>query len=279
MIYRPCQILDFNITVGNALVGFIRVDEERFDKIVAKRLRPESSSETVLQGDLLQPLTAANYRDTLAEKQIRAEHYRTQTKAMAEVDNIPEYVQRVFLRDRIDEVNQAAQQKLNRLLLGTLSQQLGIYVREPHTSGRTHKRFLTLADIETLQPFHWGFFFNTLLEQRGGFDVILTHPPTGTLRPNADEFYTQHANLFQQYKLEPATFRRSRRSTLQQFPDLAKQWATYAGRFSYLRDYFRRSDTYPIPTATRSISFKMLFAQRCTALLSLRGVEPYLYEP
>ncbi len=274
--------LDFNITTGNALIGFIRVDEERFDKIAPKHPRQTSPPETVLQGDLLQPLTAANYRDTLAEKQIRVEHYRIQTKAMAEVGNIPEYVQTDFLRDRIDEVNHAAEQKLNRLLLATLSQQLGLHVREPDPAGRTHKRLLTLADIEGLQPFHWGFFFSTILEQRGGFDVILTHPPSGTLRPNADEFYREHVALFQQYNLEPATFRRSRRASLQQFPDLAKHWATYAGRFSYLRDYFRRSDAYPmttLPAAARSLPLKTLFAQRCTALLSPRGVAPYLHEP
>ncbi|MEL7314751.1 MAG: hypothetical protein AAFN08_07340, partial [Cyanobacteria bacterium J06559_3] len=274
--------LDFNITAGNALVGFIRVDEERFDKIIAKRPRQQPPSETVLQGDLLQPLTAANYRDTLAEKQIRVEHYRVQTKAMAEVGNIPEYVQTDFLRDRIDEVNQAAQQRLNRLLLANLSQQLGIQVRESYPSGRTRKRFLTPADIEALQPFHWGFFFSSILEQRGGFDVILTHPPAGTLRPNADEFYTEHAALFQAHTINQTTFRRLRRATLQQFPDLAKHWAIYAGRFSYLRDYFRRSDAYPIPTipaATRSLPLKTLFAQRCAALLSPRGVAPYLHGP
>ena len=278
----PLPDLDFNIATGNALVGFIRVDEESFDKITPKRQRPNSIPETVLQGNLLQPLTAANYRDTLTEKQIRIEHYHAQTKAMAEVGNIPEYVQTEFLRDRIDEVNQAAQQKLNRLLLETMSQQLGIYVREPQSSRRTHKRLLTLADIEALNPFHWGFFFNTILESQGGFNIILTHPPSGSLHPHTDEFYTQYAHLLQKHKIERATFRRSRKATLQQFPTLAKLWAAYAGRFSYLRDYFRRSDAYQLSatlTPTRSLSLQTLFAQRCAALLSPNGIPPYLHKP
>ncbi|MEM9006191.1 MAG: hypothetical protein AAGE59_22020 [Cyanobacteria bacterium P01_F01_bin.86] len=278
----PLPDLDFSITTGNALVGFIRVDEAGFDKITSKRQRPTSQHETVLQGNLLQPLAAANYRDTLAERQIRVEHYRTQTKAMAEVDNIPEYVQTEFLRDRIDAVNQAAQQKLNRLLLTTMSQQFGIQVREPQPSGHPHKRLLNLADIEALQPFHWGFFFNTILEQRGGFDIILTHLPAGTLRPNTDEFYTEYVHLFQQHEIAPSAWRRSRKAILRQFPTFAKLWSAYAGRFSYLRDYFRRNHAYQLPstpTATRSLPLKTLFDQRCAALLSPNGVPPYLHNP
>ncbi|MBE7380001.1 MAG: hypothetical protein F6J95_001140 [Leptolyngbya sp. SIO1E4] len=276
----PLPDLDFNLTTGNALVGFIRVDEQSFDQIAPKRQC--QAAETVLQGNLLQPLTAASYRDTLAEKQIRIEHYRAQTKAMAEAGGIPEYVQTEFLRDRIDEVNQAAQQKLNRLLLETCSQTLGIQVREPQPTGRTHKRLLIPADIAALHPFHWGFFFNRILEQQGGFDIIVTHPPTGTLRASADEFYSQYAHRFQPYQIDRAAFRRSRRLTLQQIPALAKLWATYAGRFSYLRAYFRRSEAYQLPStpaATRSIPLKTLFAQRCAALLSPEGMPPYLYLP
>jgi hypothetical protein len=278
----PLPDLDFNITVGNALVGFIRVDEAGFDEIVPKRPRSPAPTETVLQGNLLQPLAAANYRDTLAEKQIRVEHYRAQTRAMAEMESIPEYVQTEFLRDRIEAVNQAAQHKLNRLLFETCSQKLGIRVSEPQPSGRRRQRLLTQTDIEALTPLHWGFFYHAILTQKGGFDVIVTHPPSGTLRPQADEFYTQQAALFRHYKIEPEMWRRSQRAILQRYPDLAKAWSTYAGRYASLRDYFRRSDDYQLPPATRanrSISFKLLFAQRCAALSRPHGVPPYLHSP
>lgn len=295
--------LDFNITTGNALVGFVRVDEASFDKIVPKRSRqttkvaPQAADQLtekvnaqpddeaaaiVLQGNLLQPLAAASYRDTLVEKQIRIEHYRAQSKAMAESGQIPEYVQTEFLRDRIDDLNQAAQQKLDRLLLETFSRKLGILVREPQPSGRTSKKLLTQTDIEVLQPFHWGFFFSGILEHRGGFDVVVTHAPPGTLRPSADAFYTRHAHRFQAAKIDRLTFRRSRKTVLKQLPELANLWASYAGQFAYLRDYFRRSDAYELPspqTTRRAISLSMLFTQRCAALLSPRGLPPYLHDP
>lgn len=278
----PLPDLEFNITTGNALFGFIRVDEAGFDQVMPKRFLPSNASEVVLQGNLLQPLAAASYRDTLTEKHIRVEHYRRQTKAMAEADGIPDYVQTDFLRDRIHDVNQAAHRKLNRLLLETCSRTFGIQVREPHPSGGTQKRLLTLEDIQSLQPFHWGFFFNGILQQQEGFRVIMTHPPDGTLRPTASEFYTQYAHRFQQQAIPPEGFRRSHQRLLRQYPDLAALWATYAGQVAWLRDYVRRSDDYHWPLLSamaRSLPWKTLFTQRCAALLSPHGVPPYFHEP
>jgi len=270
--------LDFNFVTGNALIGFIRVDEESFDQIVPKRSQPAEEQETVLQGNLLQLLAAASYRDTLAEKQIRVEHYRAQTQAMGLEGGIPEYVQREFLRDRIEAVNAAAQQKLNGLLFESLSRQLGILVKEPQASGRTRRRLLTLADVEALQPCHWGFVFNPIIAQ-GGFDLVITHPPEGTLRPRTDAFYRLHAELFEQLAISLSAFRRSRRQILQQHPALATHWGVYAGRIACLRDYVRRSEDYaPLQAATlqRSISFRQLFAERCAALVKANAIAPLL---
>ena len=276
----PLPDLDFNITQGNALMGFVRVDEASFDKIVPKRSSPSQPTETVLQGNLLQPLAAANYRDTLTEKKIRVEHYQTQIKAMGCEGGIPEYAQMAFLRDRIEVINQAAQQKLDRLLFETCSRKLSIQIQEPYTSGKSRRRLLTPKDVQALQPLHWGFFFNAVIEQHGGFDVILTHAPEGTLSPNTGEFYRQYETLFQTHNIERTIFRRSRRQILQQFPDLSRLWGLYAGRIAVLKDYVRRSDDYQLPLKTaalRSISLKLLFLQRCKALAKEGGVPPYVH--
>jgi len=270
--------LDFNMVTGNALVGFIRVDEESFDQITPKRLPAETDSETILQGNLLQPLAAASYRDTLAEKQIRIEHYRAQTQAMGAEGGIPDYVQRAFLRDRIETVNAAAQQKLNDLLFATWSRQLGIVVKEPQATGRARKRLLTPADVAALHPLHWGFVFNKIMAQ-GGFDLIITRPPEGTLRPQAEAFYYQYQALFERADISLAAFRRSRRQILQQRPELAELWATYAGRINSLRDFVRRSPDYPDSggaNTQRSISLKSLFTQRCAGLAKAHGIPPQI---
>ncbi|WP_204137197.1 hypothetical protein [Halomicronema sp. CCY15110] len=270
--------LDFNIVRGNALVGFMRVDEESFDQIAPKRSPAEADHETVLQGNLLQPLAAASYRDTLAEKQIRIEHYRAQTQAMGAEGGIPDYVQREFLRDRIETVNTAAQQKLNDLLFATWSRQLGIVVKEPQPSGRARKRLLTPADVAALHPLHWGFAFNAVMAQ-GGFDLVITQAPAGTLSPRPEAFYYQHQALFEQAAITLAMFRRSRRQILQQQPELTTLWGTYAGRINSLRDFVRRSPDYPDSggaNTRRSLPFKRLFAQRCAWLAKADGIPPQI---
>ncbi|MGD1931619.1 MAG: DNA methyltransferase [Leptolyngbyaceae cyanobacterium] len=275
---QPLPDLDFNITAGNALMGFIRVDTASFDKIVPKRSRPADSQGPALQGNLLQPLTAASYRDTLTEQKIRVEHYQAQTRAMGSEGGLPEYVQTAFLRDRIDEVNRAVQPKLNRLLWETLSYKLGIWAKEVLPSGKTRKRLLQLADVEALSPFHWGFFFNAVIQQRGGFDIVLTAAPTGTLRPQVNAFYHQHQALFEQHHIALAEFRRSRRQLLRQHADLAEHWRAYTRGIACLRDFVRRSDSYQLPAAStqRSVALKLLFAQRCLALTKPDGIPPYI---
>ena len=275
---RPLPDLDFNITTGNALMGLIRVDTASFDKIVPKRSRPADSQDPALQGNLLQPLTAASYRDTLTEQKIRVEHYQAQTRAMGSEGGLPEYVQTAFLRDRIDEVNRAVQQKLNRLLWETLSYKLGIWAKEAHPSGKTRKRLLQIADVEALKPVHWGFFFNPVIQQRGGFDIVLTAAPMGTLQPQANAFYHQHQALFEQHNIALAEFRRSRRQLLRQYADLAEHWRAYTRGIACLRDFVRRSDSYQLPAAStqRSIALKLLYAQRCLALTKPDGIPPYI---
>ncbi|MEM1310501.1 MAG: hypothetical protein AAGF98_13585 [Cyanobacteria bacterium P01_H01_bin.153] len=278
---RPLPLLpdlDFNILTGNSLIGFIRVDEESFDHIAPKRPQGTGEQETAWQGNLLQPLAAASYRDTLAEKQIRVEHYRAQTRAMGTEGGVPEYVQREFLRDRIEAVNAAAQEKLDSLLWATLSHQLGILVKEPELSGRARKRLLTPPDISALQPIHWGFVFNKVLAQ-GGFDLMITRAPTGTLRPRVEEFYRLHEECFVQLAIPLSALRRSRRQVLQQHPELAARWSAYAGRIACLRDYVRRSDDYQWPDNPlnrRSVPLKSLLVQRGQSLAKSTGIPPYV---
>jgi len=45
----------------------------------------------------------------------------------------------------------------NQLLLDEFSTNLGIKYEEAQVSGKTKKRVLTIADINALEPFHWGY--------------------------------------------------------------------------------------------------------------------------
>ncbi|MBE9113718.1 hypothetical protein IQ273_30555, partial [Nodosilinea sp. LEGE 07298] len=135
---RPAELAslpDLTLTVlqGNALVGLVRVDDERFDQVQPKRGAKAKTPEpeALLQGNLLQPLIADNYQSVLAERQVRLEHYRSQTQLLAEVGNVPAYAQADFLRDRLDELNTIAHAKLTHLLWSECSQQLGLRTLDP----------------------------------------------------------------------------------------------------------------------------------------------------
>jgi hypothetical protein len=114
---------------------------------------------------------------------------------------------------------------------------------------------------------------------QGGFDLIITSPPEGTLRPQAETFYDQHQALFEQAGISLTAFRRSRRQILQQQPELATLWGIYAGRINSLRDFVRRSPDYPDSggaNTRRSLPFKSLFAQRCAWLAKADGIPPQI---
>jgi len=49
--------------------------------------------------------------------------------------------------------------------------------------GKSVKRAVRLGDIEALKPFHWGFEFDEIVNQKGGFDAIITNPRGKSFRP------------------------------------------------------------------------------------------------
>lgn len=284
----------FNILPGNSLVGLVTVDAERFDQVqarppkppaIAPDVAPEPSPQVVFQGNLLQPLVAESYRSIVAERQIRLEHYRDQTHLLQEVDGIPGYVQAAFLRDRISELDQTAQAKLNQLLLNEFSRELGIRYRQSDSQGRLHRRLLNLEDIEALQPFHWGFHAHRLLQQQGGFDVIVCHPPWTVLQPTNHEFFITFQDLFERKGISFEAFRHHQQQLFRIDSDLATAWRDFCGQFTYLSDYFRRSADYghsaqpPQGQSQMRLYPDRLFLERSIHLLRPGGCCAFLLPP
>lgn len=271
----PLPPLSVNLRVGNSLIGFIQVDEVGFDQIPIKK---KTLPETVLQGNLLQPLAAESYRTILTEKHLRTEDYQVQSQALAETGALPPGLQGEFLRDRLTTLEQTAQTKLDQLLFNRFSQTLGIRVTLPKmqakTQGRWRHRRLTLADVVTLRPFHWGFHYPDLITA-GGFDIVLTQPPKGTLRPSAEDFCQRYQHHFDALGIDLKTFKKNRQDLLQRHAVLTEAWLTYGGEVAYHRQYFRRSPEYtPVaPGATQQALYRStLFGQRCEALTHPQGI-------
>lgn len=261
---------DLSLTLlrGDAFFGLITVDPERFDQV-----KPRRGQSTASQGNLLQPLLAANYRGILAERQVRLEHYRSQTQLLAETGHVPTYAQADFLRDRLEEVNQTAQAKLTQVLWQEASHQLGLRVSPAGEGGGPRTRPLSLADVEARQPFHWGFYLHDLFLHRGGVDLIISHLPNGLVEPTPIGFTEAYQDLLAQRGVTGATFLANPLQVLTVHPDLSQAWGQFRSQFAWLSQYFRRSEAYPQSgrQSTGKLSWSRLGLERSLALVRPGG--------
>ncbi len=267
---EPLLDLDFNLLSGNALVGFITVDEESFDQI------NRAGSESILQGNLLQPLAANSYQMILSEKNIALEHYQSRTMLLAAAHSVPSYARIALLKEEILGLDQRAQQKLDRLLFNHMSQQLGIRCRVTQLEGKPRYRPLSQQDVERLQPFHFGYHFNDSIK-RGGFDIVVCQPPEGWFNPTVAEFVQQFPTLARQHRLSQKTLKTSKTALIQAKTDVAAAWIDYRDQYAYATDYLQRSKLYACqnPEARKSTRTKLarerLFVERCSRLLAPGG--------
>ncbi|NJL86478.1 MAG: hypothetical protein HC886_11655 [Leptolyngbyaceae cyanobacterium SM1_1_3] len=270
-IIEPLPHLEFNLLAGEALVGLVSVDEAGFDETPPLSSLRRRRSPVVLQGNLLQPLAAETYRTILAEKNISLEHYRSQSELMAE-GSIPDYVRVESLRDRIDELNQQAQAKLDQLLLNDFSQKHGIRYRV--MQGNRQKRLLDKADIASLAPIHWGFQFQQILTKQGGFAIILTRPPWGAVGPTAVGFCQEYGALLASENITLREFLRQKKECLKNSA-IATAWQKYESRFTYVNEYLRLSQQYAYQNAGKSfrkrLRLELLYLERCFDLLRSGG--------
>ena len=174
---EPLPNIDFNILPGNSLVGLLRVDETAFE---ARKF----------QGSLFR----RKYREVLEEKNRLIDNFRHATEYAEDL---------TVLRDAIDTKKREAYETLNDILLDEFNS-LGIKYEQAtwdeagNAVGRPKKRPLKPDDIEDQHPFHWGFEFDEILNNRGGFDAIITNPPWEIFKPNSKEFFLDHSDLVSQ---------------------------------------------------------------------------------
>ena len=268
---EPLLDLDFNLLTGNALMGFITVDEERFDQI------NRAGSERILQGNLLQPLAADSYQIILSEKNIALEHYQSKTVLLAETHNVPSYARAALLKEEILALDQKAQKKLDALLLNYMEQQLGIRYRITQLADKPRHRPLAQQDIERLQPFHFGYHFNAIV-RAGGFDIVACYPPHGTFHPTVADFIQQFPTLTTEANINEKTFKTSKPALAKADPKVSAAWMSYRDQFACVSDYFRRSELYAYQKSTvkekgrSQLAIERLFVERCLHLLNPDGL-------
>lgn len=265
---------DLSLTVlkGNALIGLVQVNSQRYDQVGTRRGSTAATQE-VVQGNLIQPLLAQTYQRILAERQVRLEHYRSQTQLLAETGRVPDYAQAAFLRAGLEEVNQTAQARLTQVLWQEVSQQLGIRLYRQHQTGGYRRSPLDLAAVTAVNPFHWGFFFHSLLTEGGGFDIVLSHVPGGAVQPTDRGFVNYHRDSGEHVSQSTASWLSHPQPALALDPELTRAWQDYSSQFSWQSQYFRKSDGYS-PASQGGVGrmyWSRLFIQRSLALLRPGG--------
>jgi type I restriction-modification system DNA methylase subunit len=254
---EPLPNIDFNIMSGNSLIGLIRVDGKSFN--------------------LMQTLTDQNYQTILAEKNRSIELYKEHAFRLGEVQGTPQENRLQMLRNHIEDVNRESLVKLNQILLEEFSGKLSIKYESAQLTGKAKKRLLTISDMQSLKPFHWGYHFDKLITEKGGFDVIITNPPWEVFQTDEKEFFQQYDSLIQKNKLDIKSWNKQRDKLLEN-PEIQKAWLEYCSGYPHVSAYFKKSEQYRNQnsvingkSASRKINLYCLFTEQCFNLLHPQG--------
>ena len=220
---EPLPNIDFNIMPGNSLVGLLRVDDAQVD-----RTRQSTFGYTKI-----------NYRKIVDDKNRLIDEYRDTTKYGEGL---------VVLRDKIEAIKSEARTGLNNALLEQFWE-LKIKFEQPtwndakNDVGKSKKRLLELADIVELNPFHWGFEFDDVMERKGGFDAILANPPWEAFKPNSKEFFNEYSNVITKNNMRIEDFEKEQKKLLAK-PEIRKAWLEYLARFPHVSEFYRSAPQY-----------------------------------
>ncbi|MDJ1172801.1 hypothetical protein PMG25_01700 [Roseofilum sp. BLCC_M114] len=284
---EPLPNVDFNIMAGNSLMGLIRVDGDAFNRLGADQKQTSAIEptqlnllgKTFIQGNLLNSLAASEYEKILAEKNKSIELYKKHAFLSDEQRDAEERSKDqsiLALRNHIDEINRESQVKLNQILLDEFSTKLGIKYEEAQLQGKPKKRVLNRADIDALEPFHWGYHFDKVFA-RGGFDAIIANPPWEIFKPQAKEFFARYSALVTKNKMDIKTFEKEQEKLLQD-PEVAAAWCEYKSQFPHVSLYYRSAQEYQNQISVvngrkqgTDINLYKLFLERCFHLLRSGG--------
>ncbi len=254
---EPLPNIDFNILPGNSLIGFLQVNEESYNKHLA-------------QLNLFQK----RYKELVDEKNRLIRAYKAMSTYTKDLR---------ALRDDIQAKREEAIANLNELLLDEFKR-LGVKFEEAiwdsakGSEGKPVKRALTVADIARLRPFHWGYEFDRVMNERGGFDIIITNPPWDILKPQGKEFLSLYSGVISKNKMRIEDFDKEKVRLLQD-SEIRDAWLDYLSRFPYQSAYYRAAPQFTNQISLvngkkqgTDINLYKLFTEQCYNLLRPGGL-------
>ena len=268
---EPLPNIDFNIIAGNSLIGILKVNAANFDELQKGE-----------QGSLLGELVASTYAQILKDKNESVAQYKKHSATHDDASKIGQDNRLLQLREHIDKLRHESYEKLNQLLLGDF-QDLGIkyetatWDEKKKKEGKTKKRPVEIEDIKALRPFHWGFEFDEVINENGGFDAILTNPPWEIFKPNSKEFFQEFSELVTKKKMTIHEFEKAQAKLLRD-PEIQKAWLEYLSSYPHVSAYFRSAAEYKNQISVvngkkvgSDINLYKLFTEQCFNLLRKGG--------
>ena len=253
---EPLPNIDFNLMEGNGLVGILHIQEKDFNKYI--------------QGKLF----SRPYKELVREKNALIDRYKGIEVEVALTDTELEP-----LRNDIQAKLDDARAQLDQLLLDQFKDVKYQQARWDSTKKKETytKSRLTTAHINELRPFHWGYEFNQVLVERGGFDAIIANPPWETFKPNAKEFFEEYEDVVQKKNMRVEDFEKKKAELLQD-TELRQAWESYLSRFPHVSELFRSSPDYTAQVAevdgkntSSDVNLYKLFLERSFRLLKTGG--------
>ncbi len=260
---EPLPNIDFNILSGNSLVGLMRVDEVEFNQ-------------KNTQIGLFSKTKPRPFAELLSAKNRKLDTYRHTADLLGREVNLR------HLRDDIDAEMLDANGVMNELLRDQF-EALGVKYEQAtwddvkNALGKPTKLKIAREHIDEQTPFHWGYMFDQIMQQRGGFDIIVTNPPWEIFKPQAKEFFLDHSELVSKNKMTIKEFEKEQVKLLK-IPALRHAWLAYESTFPHISAYFRASPDYRFQSTIVSgkktgsdINLYKLFIERCFSLLRPGG--------
>jgi len=274
---EPLPNIEFNIMAGNSLAGLLHIDPSKFNALTggsAERERmmvrepgpgelgfaveskaAKSRKETELE--YLAQIQGQRFAELLKEKNELVSVYRRATGYGTDLQQ---------LRDGIAAKKRAAQGILNKLLLDQFKS-LGIRYEEVTwddqrgKAGRPKRRELEESDILALRPFHWGYEFDEIVGERGGFDAIITNPPWEVFQVDEKEFFATYSTKITKKKMSNKEFGDERDSLLKK-PSIRSAWLRHLSSYPHISAFYRKRFHFK-----GKINLYTLFAEQCCHLL------------
>ena len=243
---EPLPNIDFNIMCGNSLIGLLRVDATQFNKHFQSTSTKITKGNVVQKASLFNAATAQanlfggehakSYQQLINEKEAAVASYKNAHELG--ITDLQE------LRDSIQKREAEANKILHELLLEEFST-LGIKYEQitwdetKNKEGKSIKRNLTLEDMKTLEPFHWGYEFSEIFRKKDGFDAIITNPPWEVFKPNSKEFFIDYSKVVSKKKMNIKDFEKEQEKILED-EEIKEAWLEYLSRFPHVSSYYRK---------------------------------------